>query len=414
MKRAYKFRIYPNKEQMILIDKTIGCARKMYNLLLADYKKQLDEREEGQFVELQSVKHFKDQEKYHYLKEVDSLALMNARQNLRAALENFFNSRNGKRKGKKMGFPQFKPKTKSRWKYTTNNQKGTVSVDEHRSAIKIPKLKWVKAHLHRQVLGTITSCSIEKTRSGEYYASLLAELPDRKERKSVPVDRQRVVGIDMSLSSFAVDSDKSSDVTKTKYVRQFRENERRLARLQRRVSRKQKGSKNREKAIALLCKLHGHVSNKRKDFCHKESLRYARNYDVVVIEDLNMQAMSRTLHLGKSVMDLGWGEFTSYLKYKCEDRGTLLVIADKWFASSKTCHECGEENPNLKLSDREWVCPHCGCVIDRDYNAALNLRDYYYSTVGTTGIDACGEMTSTVSFNRDAASQLVEARSSSL
>lgn len=393
MKRAYKFRIYPNEEQRVLIDKTIGCARLMYNLLLGDYKEQLDDRTNGQSVEMKSVKHFK--EEYDFLSEVDSLALMNARQNLRSSLDNFFKSRKGKRKGRKIGFPRFKSKARSKLRYTTNNQKGTVAVDEHRSAIKIPKLKWVKANLHRQVLGSISMCTVEHRRSGEYYVSIVVERDVRCTTKNIPLERQRVVGIDMSLTSFAVDSDKSNDVTKTKYVREYRENERRLKRLQRSVSRKQKGSMNRDKARMCLARFHEHIANKRKDFCHKESLRYARDYDVIVIEDLDMQAMSRTLHLGKSVMDLGWGEFTTFLKYKCEEHGSILVVADKWFASSKICHECGEKNTLLKLSDREWVCPHCGCVIDRDYNAALNLRDYYYNTVWTTGIHACGEETTT-------------------
>jgi len=147
-----------------------------------------------------------------------------------------------------------------------------------------------------------------------------------------------------------------------------------------------------------------HVANKRKDYAHKMSRYYADNYDVIVLEDIDMQDMSRTLHLGKSVHDLGFGMFRDFLSYKCEETDLVVIYAEKWFASSKTCHECGSKNELLRLSDREWVRPECGSMIDRDLNAALNLRDYFRqliggidkNTVGTTEIYASGEVTSTL------------------
>jgi putative transposase len=170
------------------------------------------------------------------------------------------------------------------------------------------------------------------------------------------------------------------------------------------VSRKEKASNNKDKARKKYAKLARHVANKRLDFCHKLSRYYASNYDVIVLEDLNMQEMSQTLHLGKSVNDLGFGQFKEMLSYKCEECDSVLMYADKWFPSSKKCHECGSKNDLLKLNDRQWVCPNCGRVIDRDLNAALNLRDYFYAVVGidqnntdgTSEIHASGEVASTL------------------
>ena len=416
MRRAFKYRIYPTQEQMVLINKTIGDARKIYNLLLADYKQQLDEKVKKPT--LKEVSHFKAMEDYHYLKEVDSLALSNAKQNLRSALDNFFKSRKGKRKGKKMGFPKFHSKNKSKWRYTTNNQNGTISLDEENSLLKLPKLKWINIELHRPLEGKITSCSIERTKNNKYFASLGVEMDDYTPYSQKPVNEQRVVGIDMSFSQFAIDSDDKPDHMKSKYVRQYRTHEKKLARLNRRLSKKQKDSKNREKARVRYANLHWHVSNCRKDFCHKQALHYARDYDVVVLEDINMQQMSKQLNHGKSVMDLGFGMFKQFLAYKCDKYGTLLVKADKWFASSKTCNDCGYVKKDLQLSDREWVCPECGCWHDRDINAARNLRDYYYNvilnTAGTAGIDACGDLTSASEILFSEVSQVDEARSPSV
>jgi len=170
------------------------------------------------------------------------------------------------------------------------------------------------------------------------------------------------------------------------------------------MSRKQKGSSNRNKARIILANMDRHIANCRKDFAHKMSKYYASNYDVIVIEDINMQdqAKSAMKGHGKSANDLGWGMFKEFLKYKCEEYDTLLVVADKWFPSSKTCNHCGSVNKGLTLNDREWVCPECGAVISRDYNAACNLRDWYFrnnnnnNTAGTAEIYTCGDSTSTV------------------
>lgn len=406
MRRAYKYRLLPTEEQAVLINKTVGCARKVYNSLLEDYKEQLNRQEKPKLKEVSFLK-----ESLEYLKEVDSLSLANAKQHLMAALKNFFDSKKNKRRGKKCAFPKKHKKSKSKLRYTTNNQHGTVRLEGNR--LKLPKVGFVEIVLHRPLEGDITSCTVEQTRDGKYYVSISVEITDftpihkKKSFKDI-----KVVGIDMSLPSFSVDSTDSSDDTKSKYIKQYKVNERKRARLNRSFSRKVKGSSNREKARIKLVKLDRHIANCRMNFAHKMSRYYADNFDVIVLEDIDLQTMSKVkgakgkkkMRLGKSVNDLGFGMFKSFLSYKCEETDSIILYADKWFASSKTCHECGSKNPLLQISDREWVCPNCGCVIDRDYNAALNLKDYffkvvleeYYNTVGTTEIYASGDETSTL------------------
>ena len=400
MRRAYKYRLLPTKEQAVLINKTVGCARLVYNSMLIDYKEQL---ENGLKPKLKEVTYFK--EIYDFLKEVDSLALANAKLHLQAAFKSFFESKKGKRKGKKARFPKKHKKSKSKLSYTTNNQNGTVRLENGK--IKLPKLGFVDIILHRELEGNITSCTIEQTRDGKYYASIAVDIPSENVNyvhKHKCFNDLKVVGIDMSMKEFSVDSDGNSNDMKSKYVRHYRENEEKFKKLQRQVSRKVKGSSNRNKARRKLAKLSRHVANCRLDYCHKLSRYYVDNYDVIVLEDINLQDMSRTLHLGKSVADLGFGMFRNFLEYKSEGADSLIMYVDKWFASSKTCHCCGAKNDFLQLSDREWVCPTCGCIIDRDYNAALNIRDYFYrivleenyNTAGTAEIHALGEAVSTL------------------
>ena len=404
--RAFKYRILPTTEQAALINKTVGCARFVYNSLLEDYKNQLGKGEKPFIKEVTALK-----QKNEFLKEVDSLALANAKQNLRSALDNFFKSKNGKRKGKKVRFPKKHKKSKSKLRYTTNNQNGTVRLEGN--MLKLPKVGFVGVVLHRQLEGDITSCTVKQTIGGKYYASISVKVEGAETvSKHKSFNDLKVIGIDMSFTSFAVDSDGISDHTKSKYVRNYRANERKRRRLNKSLSRKVKGSSNREKARKRLAKLDRHIANCRKDFAHKQSRLYSDNYDVIVLEDINLQDMGRVkgqkgkkkMRFGKSVNDLGFGMFKNFLSYKCEENDSIILYADKWFASSKICHECSSKNDLLMLSDREWVCPTCGCVIDRDLNAALNLKDYFfkvvlekeYNTVGTTEIYALGNETSTL------------------
>jgi putative transposase len=398
MLRACKYEIYPNEQQAELIIRTVGCARFVYNNLLDNYKQQLEDGVKPKLIEVSELKESND-----FLNEVDSLALANAKQNLGTALSNFFKSRKGERKGKRVKFPKRHKKHKCKWRYTTNNQRGTVRIEGE--TIKLPKVGFVRIELHRPVEGEIKSCTVEATRDGKFFASIAVELSDTHAKRELPsYGELKVVGIDMSLSQFTVDSEGTEDDTKPKYVRHYRSNEKRRSRLNRQMSRKQKGSSNRDKARKRLAKLDRHIANCRHDYAHKMSRHYADTCDVIVLEDINLQGMSRTLRLGKSVTDMGFGEFRRYLAYKCEERDVAIMYADKWFASSKTCHECGCKNDNLTLSDRRWTCPHCGAELDRDGNAALNLREYFYgvvteenyNTAGTAGIHASGDAATTL------------------
>ena len=416
MLKAYKYRIYPDENQKMMLAQAFGCARLLYNSLLGWWNDEYAaaKRENRHMEKLPLVTYFKKE--YPFLKDVDSLALMNARRSFESALKNFFDSKKGKRSGRKSGFPKFKKQGKCSDSYTTNCQDGTVRIEGDR--IKLPKVKWVDCHLHRAIPedGKIVRATVTRNRAGNYHVSVLVDLPEREApKREYNLSSLKVVGLDMSMSRFAVSSDAEDDAAKTKYVRLYRQAERRIARLSRTLHRREMKkdgdsgrrcpSKNREKARIRLAKANQKVANRRDDFTWKMAVHYARNYDVIVLEDIDMQLMARTLHLGKSVNDLGWGMFRQQRSWKCREYDSVLMYADRWFASSKTCSHCGNVNRDLKLSDREWTCPECGAVLDRDYNAACNLRDYFFrmmdlrnnnSTDGTAGIDACGDLSSTL------------------
>lgn len=397
MLKAYKYRLHPNKEQMMYINRCIGCARFVYNHLLSDYKQQLDDKvDKPKLKEVTFLKKESD-----FLNEVDSLALANAKMNLVKALKNFFDSRKGIRKGKKVSFPKNHKKSKCKLSYTTNNQGGNIHIKDN--MIKLPKIGYIAMVYHRTLEGDIKSVTISQERDNTYYVSILTDYNHKTFNRHKSLDKVNVVGIDMSYKEFAVDSESITDETKPKFIREYRESENKLARLQRQMSRKTIGSNSRNKVRQKIAKLSRKISNRHKDFCHKISKYYAVKYDVIVLEDLNMQDMQKT-HLhghGKSVSDLCFGMFKQFLSYKCELYDSCLMYADKWYTSSKTCNHCGSKNTLLELSDREWVCPTCGCVINRDYNSACNLRDYFYEvidihTAGTAGIYADGEETPTL------------------
>ena len=423
MLKSYRYRLYPTEDQKKAFAQTFGCARLLFNSLLGWWNTEYaSAKAEGRPMgKLPLVTAFKAQ--YPFIKAVDSLALMNARRNFETALKNFFDSKNGRRKGRRAGFPKFKKKGKCTDSYTTNNQDGTVAVDMAAGAVKLPKVKWVRCVLHRQlpVDAKIVRATVERNKAGQYHVSILLDVPKTETPARRHCGPLRVVGLDMSMDRFAVSSDAEDDATKAKYVRLYRQAERRIARLSRTLHRREMKkdkdsgrkcpSKNREKARIRLAKANLKVANRRDDFTWKMAVHYARDYDVIVLEDIDMQSMARTLHLGKSVNDLGFGKFRERLEWKCAAFGSEVVYADRWFPSSKTCNHCGEVNTELKLSDREWACPKCGCIVDRDYNAACNLRDYYYKVImkneiygtdGTAGIHACGDGTYT---SRETATQ---------
>ena len=400
MYKAYKYRIYPNKEQQTKMNQFFGCCRFVYNKCIEWYSVAYKSwKENGTDIgKTPLLTVFKKD--YEFLKECDNAALAYSRSNFERAIKDFIKSKNGKRKGKRLGFPQFKSKHKSKMTYKTCDAHGGIRFvdDKH---IKLPKMGLVKCVKHRDFDGTIKAVTVEMKPSGKYYISLMVECPNEtllKINKKNNYNNLNVVGLDMSLSDFVVSSHEE-DNTIIKYVRNYRKNEKHLSKLQHKLSRREKCSNNRMKSKRQVAVLHEKIANQRKDFITKTALYFARKYDVIVLEDINLQNMSRTLHLGKSITDLGFGEFRTILEQKCKEYDTTIIYADKWYPSSKTCSSCGTINKSLKLSDREWVCTECGTYHNRDFNAALNLEHYFtkqYNTAGTAEINACGDNASTL------------------
>lgn len=367
MKRAYKIRLYPNNNQKVLIEKTFGCCRKMYNEMLNErkqvYEQLKDNREALYHHKYRTPKEIKDL--FPYMYEVDSQAFNWVQMNLKVAYTNFFKSVSGVRKGGMIGFPKFRKKTNFD-SYTTQ----VVSIFD-KKYLKIQKLGKVKYRDKRTIAGKIKHCTISKTANDEYYCSLLVENDTQPKEKVELSENSKIIGLDMSLSNFYVDSMGDSP----EYVKIYKNKEKKLQRLQKIESRRLKHSNRRKKLRKSINSIHNHIKNQRLDFTHKLSRKLVEENDVIVVESLNLKAISGSLKLGKSVMDLGYSEFITQLQYKCDWYGKHLVVADKWFASSKICHNCGHKYKELTLKDRKWVCPKCGTTIERDENAAINLKN---------------------------------------
>ena len=352
MLKAYKYRIYPDAEQMQFFAKCFGCVRFVYNRMLSD-------RIEHYNLTGKSLNNTPAQYKseFTWLKEVDSLALANAQMNLNTAYRNFF-------RDKSNGFPKFKSKKNNNFSYTTNNQKGTVYVEN--GCIKLPKLKSpVKIRQHRSFEGGIKSCTISKAPSGKYHISILVETEIQK----LPASDMRV-GIDVGIKDFAVLSNGEA----YKNPKHLRKSEKRLAKLQRDLSRKQIGSSNRNKARIKVAKLHEKIANQRMDFLHKKSTEIIRKNQAIVIEDLKVKNLMKNHNLAKSIAEVSWSRFREMLDYKSRWYGRELIIAPPDYPSSQLCSDCGNRSSQTKdLACRVYICPECGLEIDRDYNASLNL-----------------------------------------
>ena len=360
--KAYRYRIYPTTEQKMMFAKTFGCVRFIYNKMLSD---RLDYyKETGKKLHNTPAQY---KEEFPWLKEVDSLALANAQMNLNKAYNNFWND------SKHFGKPRFKSKKNSRASYSTNNQKGSVRIEGHK--VKLPKVGWVKLCQHRPLPenSIIKTVTISKTPSGKYYISMLVEY----ENQILPVIPKTFLGLDFVMHGLYVASDEED----AEYPDFLRTAEKRLAKAQRKLSQKQKGSHNREKQRLRVAILHEKVANQRQDFLHKKARYLADRYDVIGIEDISVKAMAKRkkggkFSFGKSVADNGWNLFTNMLEYKLAWQGKQLIKIDKWYPSSQLCHVCGYQNHETKdLSVREWDCPKCGSHHNRDKNAAINIRE---------------------------------------
>ena len=364
IKRAYKFRIYPDSEQASFFIKSFGCVRKVYNLMLDDRKKAYEEyKTTGIKTKYPTPAKYKKE--YTYLKEVDSLALANAQLNLEKAFKNFL-------KNKDFGFPKYKCKSNPVQSYTTNNQ-NTIYVKN--GYIKLPKLKsLIKIKLHREIKGLIKSVTISKNSLNHYFVSILC----KEEIEELPKTNKNI-GIDLGIKEFAT----MSDCTKVPNLKFTKEYEKRLKREQRKLSRrgrlaksndrKLSESKNYQKQKKKVAKIYNKIRNKRKDFINKISTEIINSHDIICIEDLNIKGMLKNHKLARSITDVSWSKFERQLEYKANWYGRIIVKVPKFYPSSKTCSNCGNVKKELLLSERTYRCECCGLEIDRDYNASINI-----------------------------------------
>ena len=367
MNKAIKYRLYPTTEQCIIFAKTFGCCRKIYNLMLSD---KISSYKVSKSFGKQTPAMYK--EKYRYLKEVDSLALANVQLDLQGALRNCFDRKRKKRNG----FPKFKSAKHSRKSYTTNNQNGTVAIIDDRY-LRLPKIGKVRAEIHRQPESgwKLKSATISQDSDGKYYASVLFEYD--KAISVVPLS-DNVIGLDYASDGLYVD-DNGNIGSNHKY---YRESHKKLAKAQKKLSRKKGSRKNEAKSnnylkqLRKLNRIHKHIANQRLDNLHKKSTEIANQYDVVCVESLNMRNMAtKSFGNGKATLDNGYGMFLNMLEYKLKDRGKYFVKVDKWYPSSQMCHCCGARHPEMKdLSIRIMRCG-CGLLMNRDQNAAINIKN---------------------------------------
>ena len=365
--RTYEYRIYPSAVQEELIQKTFGCVRFVYNHFLEDritaYKEHGENRSFFQQCKMLTAL----KQEYPWLQEPDKNALQNALRDLNAAYQNFFRR---VKQGGVPGFPKFKSKKTDRKSYATACANGNdIRIDGNK--IRFPKLGWVKAKVSREIPQghRIISATISQDPSGKYYAALVTEYEFTP--PEIDLDTDNALGLDYSSPHFYVDSEgNSADMPHF-----YRDAENRLAREQRKLSKMVKGSNNWKKQKVRVARAYERVRFCRADWQHKESTRLANQYDFICVEDINYQDMGRGLHLAKATNDNAFGQFRQMLTYKMAERGKKLITIDKWYPSSKTCRFCEVVNSELTLKDREWTCPSCGAHIDRDLNAAINIRN---------------------------------------
>lgn len=356
--RNYKFRIYPNKEQVRKLNNWLETCRIIYNSALVDRKNHYARTGKGLTRTAQQVILKADKLKHPRVKEVHSQPAQEVLFRVERAFNNFFRRM---RTGDKPGYPRYKGP--GQYKSLTFTQFGDGrGASFQNDKLKLSKIGLVKINLHREIHGDIKICTIKREKSGKWYAILTV-----KEYPVLYSPNYKPIGIDVGIKEFAVLSNGES-VPNPKHLRK---SEKKLKTLQRNLSRKKKGSKNRAKAKLKLARLHEKIRNQRRDFHHKLSAQLTWKYGKIVVEDLEIANMVKNHNLAKSISDAGWGEFISMLTYKAESAGREVVKAPP-HGTTQVCSRCGAV-VKKDLSVRIHICPHCGLVLDRDHNAAINI-----------------------------------------
>ena len=363
MLKSFKYKLLPNQEQTILLNKHFGSVRFIYNYFLNERKKEYETNKQtlNYYDNAKSLTILKKDENFKWLKEVSSQSLQHSLKHLEGAYNGFFKGRTK--------FPKFKSK------HNKNSFHIPQYISVEKSYLNIPKFKeGIKMIQDRKFNGEIRQCTISKTPTNEYFVSILVETTHKKLENT-----GLSVGIDLGIKDFVITSD-GFKYKNNRYTKQY---EKELKVNQQHLSRKIKGSNRYNKQSLKVAKIYKKITNSRKDNLHKVSLDLVRKYDTIFLEDLNIKDMIKNHKLSKHIQDCSWGTFITYLEYKSLWNDKQIVKIDRFFPSSKTCSKCGYINQNLKLDIREWTCPSCKAKHDRDFNAATNIKQEGFKIISS-------------------------------